>query len=321
MNMIRTSFLNEKKLPFVIQPENDGKGNLNFLLGLREIQTDFFKEKLLKFGAVLLRGYKIYTNKNFADFVQNFSEKKLWNYVGGASPRREIGGNVYTSTEYPPHLTLALHNELSYTENYPSHLYFCCETPAERGGATTLGDSRRILQKIDCEIVAEFKRKGVMYVRNLHSGAGTGYSWQDAFETKDKTVVEDYCRRSKIDFKWLENDLLSLRQVRPATIVHPETGEEVWFNQATGFHPSELDTETYQELISLMPEDEFRLNSYYGDGSPFDADALNHIRAVLQEETVAVNWQKGDVLVLDNILTAHGRASFSGDRKILLAMT
>jgi alpha-ketoglutarate-dependent taurine dioxygenase len=319
--MIRTDFLNEKRLPFVIQPENDGKGNLTFLLGLRENQPDFFIEKILKFGAVLLRGYKIYTNKILEDFVQKFSEKKLWNYVGGASPRREIGGKVYTSTEYPPHLTLGLHNELSYALNYPSHLYFCCETPAEAGGATTLGNSRRILQKINPEIVAEFKRKGVMYVRNLHSGAGTGYSWQDAFETTDKAFVEDYCRRSKIDFEWLENDLLRLRQVRPATIVHPETGEEVWFNQATGFHPSELDAETYRELISLMPEDRFRLNSRFGDGSPFDPDALNHIRAVLQEETVPVNWQKGDVLVLDNILTAHGRASFSGNRKILLAMT
>lgn len=319
--MIRTSFLNEKKLPFVIEPENPNLGNLNLLKDLSHNRADFIKENLLKCGAVLLRGYKIFTNKILQDFVRTFSEKKLWNYVGGASPRREIGGRVYTSTEYPPHLTLGLHNELSYTENYPSHLYFCCDTPAATGGATTLGDSRRILQRINLEIVAEFKQKGVMYVRNLHSGAGSGYSWQDAFETEDKTIVEDYCRRAKIDFEWQENDFLSLRQVRSAVAVHPTTGEEVWFNQATGFHPSELDRETYRELISFMPEDQFRLNSYFGDGSPFDPDALNHIRAVLREETVPVRWQKGDVLLLDNILTAHGRASFSGNRKILLAMT
>ncbi|NJM52790.1 MAG: TauD/TfdA family dioxygenase [Blastocatellia bacterium] len=31
--------------------------------------------------------------------------------------------------------------------------------------------------------------------------------------------------------------------------------------------------------------------------------------------------EKGDILILDNILTAHGRMPFSGQRKIMLAMT
>ncbi len=99
------------------------------------------------------------------------------------------------------------------------------------------------------------------------------------------------------------------------------TGQEVWFNQAEGFHPSGLDAEEYQSLISNMREEDFRLNSYYGDGSPLDPAALARVRDALQKEMVAVKWVEGDLLIIDNLLTAHGRMPFAGERKILLAMT
>jgi alpha-ketoglutarate-dependent taurine dioxygenase len=114
---------------------------------------------------------------------------------------------------------------------------------------------------------------------------------------------------------------LRLSQIRPAILTHPTTHEKVWFNQADGFHPSNLDAETYRALISLMSEDEFRLNVFFGDGSPIDLETLGHIRAVLESETIPHRWQAGDVLILDNILAAHGRAPFTGARKIALAMT
>jgi alpha-ketoglutarate-dependent taurine dioxygenase len=223
---------------------------------------------------------------------------------------------VYTSTEYPPNLALSLHNELSYSANYPRRLYFFCAVAPETGGETTVGDSRRILQNIDSEIVDLFKSKKIRYDRNLSGDAGSGYSWQDAFETGDRETVENHCRKIGADFEWKADGGLRVSQIRSATTVHPETGEEVWFNQADGFHPSNLDAETYE-----LMNGNFRLNACFGDGEPFDVSMLEHIREVLRLETVPVKWQKGDILVVDNILAAHGRMPFSGARKIVLAMT
>ncbi|WP_281425855.1 TauD/TfdA family dioxygenase [Polymorphospora rubra] len=34
-----------------------------------------------------------------------------------------------------------------------------------------------------------------------------------------------------------------------------------------------------------------------------------------------VTWRAGDLLLIDNVLTAHGRRSFEGTRRVLVAMS
>jgi alpha-ketoglutarate-dependent taurine dioxygenase len=317
--MIKTYFLNPQKIPLVVEnaaPEKDSETLLNLATARRE----FFREKLLQHGTLLFRGFDVRTTGEFETFARRFSQKEFFRYAGGVSPRIALNGNgVYTSTEYPPHLALALHNELSYSKIYPRHLYFFCRTAPAVGGETTLGDSRRILRKINPQIADSFRHKNVRYERNLCGAKGSGYSWQEAFETEDKREVEKICREIGADFEWKETGDLRLSQVRPATCIHPETGEEVWFNQADGFHPSNLDAETREWFLANNRE--FRLNACFGDGAIIPLEFLERIRAVLKSETVPHRWETGDVLIVDNLLAAHGRMPFSGARKIILAMT
>ena len=265
---MKTSFLNEQKMPLVIEPESDAKNEtqLENLASFCRKERQFLREKLLETGALLFRGFAVETPAEFEKIVRAFSGKNLLDYVGGVSPRVELGGGVYTSTEYPSRATLSLHNELSYSHKYPSEVYFCCINPSETGGETPIADSRKILKAIAPEIVQTFKAKQIRYDRNLFGDKGSGYSWQDAFETDERAAVENYCREASIDFQWKADGGLRLSQVRPATTFHPETNEEVWFNQADGFHPSALDAETYAQLISIMNEADFRLNVFFGDG-------------------------------------------------------
>jgi alpha-ketoglutarate-dependent taurine dioxygenase len=320
---MKTSSLNQKGLPLVVEPGEGYTGGAvrEHLLRLCRDNRDSLREKLLTHGALLLRGMPVLTATEFAAFVRAFSGGELLDYTGGASPRIKLGGGVYTSTEYAETVTLSLHNELSYTYRWPARLFFCCVTPPEEGGETPLADSRAILRGIDAEILSLFKRKKIRYVRNLSGIAGGGFSWQDAFETFDKAAVENYCRAGAVEFEWKEDGGLWLSETRPATRLHPATEDEVWFNQAEGFHPSALDAETYRALISIMKEEEFRLNAYFGDGASIDPSMLEHIREVVRREMVLVEWQAGDILILDNLLAAHGRMPFKGARRILLAMT
>ncbi len=312
--------IDQPELLHIVRAGADGAAGLgdHFARHRKELAA-----KLLKHGAILFRGFGIDTVEAFTSVVRAFAvDDRLFDYSGGASPRKALGEGSYSSTEYPAHLTLPLHNELSYADRYPSRLFFACLVEPESGGETTLGDSRRILARIDHNVVDAFRRKHVRYIRNLSGDAGSGYSWQDAFETADPREAERRCRAIGAEFEWLPGGILHMSQVRPATAVHPETGEEVWFNQADGFHPSVMDAATRTALVEECGgEDRLRLNATHGDGTPIDPAALEHVREVIRAETVPHAWRRGDILVLDNLLAAHGRRPFTGRRRIALAMT
>jgi alpha-ketoglutarate-dependent taurine dioxygenase len=306
-------------LPHVVEPE--GRGGEERL----HEAAIAARGQLTRHGALLFRGWGVEGIEAFQRFVGACSGGAApFGYAGGASPRHRLSevGAVYSSTEYPPDMILSLHNELSYADVWPAILYFFCLVPAPRGGETSIADSRRILAALDPELVETFRRRRLRYIRNLSPVQGSGYSWQEAFETDDPGEAERGCERIGADFEWQEGGVLRVSQIRDATAVHPDTGEQVWFNQADGFHPSALLPDVYAAaLAEVGSEDRFRLNVTYGDGGPIDRESLGHIRAVLTAQTIPHRWQGGDILVIDNVLTAHGRLPFEGPRKIALAMT
>jgi hypothetical protein len=304
----------------IVEPDGDPS-----LAGLLQAIGDSrlaFEARLLQHGTLLFRGWHIANSDALLHVVDIFSQgAALFRYAGGASPRTSLGGGSYSSTEYPEHLQLALHNELSYAAIYPTRLYFHCLVEPRQGGETTIGDSRRILARIDHALLDRLRHDGIRYVRNLSSAKGSGYAWQDAFETDDPADVEHWARSNGADIEW-RGDVVRLSQVLPATMRHPQTGEEVWFNQADGFHPTALGPLDYAEALALRgSEDHFRLNCTHGNGEPFAPDTLRQIREAISAETIGHRWRLGDLLVIDNLLSAHGRMPFSGPRKIALAMT
>lgn len=288
---------------------------------LLRTEAEQIKKLLLKNGAILFRSFEIDSAEKLDACVNAFPGKSL-DYIAGNSPRTKLQDKVYTSTEYPASEFISLHNELSYGNKWPAYLFFCCAVPALKGGSTVLADSRSFLSHLSKDVQQAFRTKGVMYIRNLHGGFGAGTSWQDAFETDEKSVVEDYCRRDDIMFEWNDDDDLRLLQKREGIIRHPESGEEVWFNQADQFHPSTNKPEVYEALMEVYEEDPMSMPQYatFGDGDEIPLSMLEEIREVGKQNMVAPQWEKGDLILVDNVLTAHGRMPFEGPRKILVSM-
>ncbi len=181
-----------------------------------------------------------------------------------------------------------------------------------------ISDSRRITQGIDPAVRRRFAEKHVMYVRNF--GQGLGLSWSTVFGSSDRSDVEKYCGAAHIQSEWLPGDGLRTRHVRPAFQRHPMTGEEIWFNHATFFNVSTLDPMIRDVLVASYGPDELPSNTFYGDGSPIEPEVLDHLREVYRAETVMFPWQAHDVMLVDNMCVAHGRSSYTGKRKILVAM-
>src|SRR5262245_42712279 len=134
MNGIQTKFINQQKLPLVIEPSQAFTPE-TFLEYLKENQEPLSK-KLLTFGGLLFRGFPVEGADAFNAVVDALGLGKPLNYIGGDTPRDKVKGKVYTSTEAPPNLMIPLHNEMSFIKYYPRHIYFHCDTPAQTGGET-----------------------------------------------------------------------------------------------------------------------------------------------------------------------------------------
>lgn len=299
----------ESSLPQLMQPVED---SLN-LLAWAKTHGPWLQQQLQQVGGILFRNFQIQGLEEFQEFVECLGGPPL-TYTYGSTPRQQVQGQVYTSTDYPPHRTIPLHNEMAYSRHWPEKIAFFCVQPAQSGGATPIADSRRIWQRLSPEVRDRLEQRQILYVRNY--GEGLDLSWQQAFGTENRTQVEAACRQRGIDWEW-NGEALTTRQVCQAVAIHPLTGEKVWFNQAHLFHLSNLPP---QLQATLQQGGRLPRNAYYGDGAELEADVLAEIRAAYEAETVMFPWQAGDVLLLDNLLAAHGRTPFEGDRRVLVAM-
>jgi alpha-ketoglutarate-dependent taurine dioxygenase len=282
-----------------------------------ESNSSYIEEQLLKYGAILFRGFNVSGAIDFESFIKTLYGGLL-EYNERSSPRSQVSGNIYTSTDYPADQSIFLHNENSYQQTWPMRLFFYSAIPATAGGETPIADCRKIFNRIQPSIRERFIEKKWMYMRNF--GDGFGLPWQTVFQTDDKSLVEAHCRKNGIQVEWKSGDRLRTRAIRPAVSKHPKTGEMIWFNHATFFHVSTLEPSVRDSMLALFTEADLPTNTYYGDGSRIEPEVLESLRDAYQKETRKFLWQAGDVMMLDNMLVAHGRAPFAGARKVLVGM-
>jgi alpha-ketoglutarate-dependent taurine dioxygenase len=314
IKLIKTEYFPDSpNFPLVIKPAVKGVDLTTWAKNNRE----FLQAELLKHAAILFRGFHVTSTEEFEQIIAAICKEAL-EYRYRASPRTQVAGRIYTSTDYPADQSIFPHNEHAYSPTFPLKIFFFCLVPPAQGGETPIGNCRQVLARIDPQVREGFVAKKVMYVRNF--GDGFGLPWQTVFQSTDKAEVEEYCRKNGIDFEWKEGDKLRTRQVGPAIIKHPLTGEMVWFNHATFFHVSTLEAKIRNYLLSNFAEKDLPTNTYYGDGSPIEPEVLEHLRQVYQQQMVSFTWEKGDVLMLDNMLAIHARNSFVPPRKILVGM-
>ncbi len=313
VNPVKTSYLKpEEPLPFVVQPNIRDLDLADWAQSSRE----FLEAELQKQGAILFRGFDIKAVSEFERLALAICPELFGEY--GDLPREDEGGKVYGSTPYPANQAILFHNESSHMHRWPMKIWFHCVTAAQQGGETPIVDCRKVYQRLSPPVRERFEQHGVMYVRNYTNGLDV--DWQEFFQTTDKAVVENYCRKAFIDFEWKNDDSLRTRQVCRAVAQHPKTGQTVFFNQVQLHHISCLQPSVRASLLAVFREEDLPRNCYYGDGSPIEDSVMQEVLEVYRQSAVNFPWQEGDILMLDNMLTAHGRNPFAGPRKIVVAM-
>jgi hypothetical protein len=198
-----------------------------------QAHREMLRSALLRYGAVFLRGFGI-DPKAFKPVALAMSDSRpSLEYIGGTAPRSKVDDGVYLSTELPSHLSLLVHQEMSYMRSWPANIFFYCDIPSKEGGATPIASARALKQELDPAIYDEFKRREVRYVRNYRTSQNM--DWRKSFQTTDRAAADRLCRDRGLTPEWVNDDHLRVVNTAQGVGVHPITKEEVFINAALNF--------------------------------------------------------------------------------------
>jgi alpha-ketoglutarate-dependent taurine dioxygenase len=234
------------------------------------------------------------------------------------APRQPLSDGVYSSTPWPANQAMCMHHELSYTLVFPGLMMFAClGAPAGRG-ATAVADSAAVLDALPAELVERFEREGWLLTRSYNDEIGASVA--EAFGTDDRGAVESYCRANAIEFEWQPDGGLRTRQRRSAVVRHPVSGRRCWFNQIAFLNEWTMAPEVREYLVEVYGADGLPFNTRFGGGDPIGEDVVQLLNEVYDVNTTREPWEAGDLMLVDNVRTAHSREPFEGEREVLVGM-
>ncbi|MGH3776662.1 MAG: TauD/TfdA family dioxygenase [Pseudonocardiaceae bacterium] len=268
-------------------------------------------------GSVLVRGLGLRDAAEIGAVFARLATSLMIEKEAFAS-RQTYSDGVYSSSKWPSNQPMCMHHELSYTLEFPSLMLFACLRAPADGGATAVADSPTVLDALPPELIERFEREGWLLTRNYNDEIGASFA--EAFGTEDRGAVESYCRANAIEFQWQPDGGLRTRQRRSAVVRHPVTGQRCWFNQIAFLNEWTIDPEVREFLVDVYGADGLPFNTCFSNGDPIGEDVVALLNRVYEANTAREPWQAGDLMLVDNVRTAHSREPFEGPREVLVAM-
>jgi alpha-ketoglutarate-dependent taurine dioxygenase len=285
-------------------------------------------------GAILFRGFPVDSAESFDAFSAAFDypsftyKESLSNAV-----RINFTERVFTANEAPKEVEIYLHHEMAQTPISPEKLFFFCKSAADQGGATPICRSDQLFKALESELpelAKKFEDKGLRYTTQMpskdNSTSGQGRSWASTLNVETKQQAEEKLAELGYDWQWQTDG--SLRAVTPVlpAVLSLSSGKKGSGTKDSGTKDSDKKV-FYNQLVAAymgwagVREEPSRALAF-GDGSAIPKEALERIAALSEKFTYDLQWQDGDVALLDNKITMHGRRPYSGERKrqVLVAL-
>ncbi|GAB2269364.1 hypothetical protein Dimus_004284 [Dionaea muscipula] len=296
--------------------DNNNSDTISGFSGSIRAHKPWLQARLHEAGAILFRGFPVDSASDFNDVVEAFDFEEL-PYIGGAAPRNKVVGRVFTANESPPDQKIPFHHEMAQVLEFPSKLFFFCEVEPGSGGETAIVLSHIIYQRMKDkhpEFVQQLEDHGLIYTRVLSedddNSSPIGRGWKSTFLTNDKKIAQERAAKIGTRLEWLAGGIVkSIMGPIPAIRLDKSRQRNVWFNSM---------------VIAYTSYDDARNDPtnavQFGDGRPVPGDVVYDCVKILDEESVAIPWQKGDVLLIDNWAVLHSRRSFTPPRRILASL-
>lgn len=231
--------------------------------------------------------------------------------------RKENEDGIVSPIRWPEERELCPYQEESFSTVVPGIVLTGCVRLPDIGGEALLSDARQISRHLPPALDEWVRTRGWIMTRVFYPHFGM--SWQGAFDRLDREDLSSLLARERIDHEWLDDGTLRTSRRRPAFRIHPVTGEECWFNQLAFLNHGSLEPRDRQLLSSAFGDD-LPVDTTLGDGRPLSATDLLAIQDAYDATTTRLAWRAGDLLVADNILTAQGKAPFTGAAEHWIAL-
>lgn len=269
-------------------------------------------------GSILIRGLGL-GDATEVDAVFHRLASELMTEKEAFAARQAYPNGIYSSSTWQSNQLMCSHHELSYMLVFPGLMMFACLSGPTAGGATGVADAPTMLEALPSDLTKRFEQEGWLLTRNYNEEIGASVA--EAFGTDDRGAVEDYCHANAIEFEWQSDGGLRTRQRRSAIVHHPVTGQRCWFNQIAFLNEWTIDPEVREYLVEMYGDDGLPFNTRFGNGDPISADIVQAINEVYEANISREPLQAGDVMLVDNIRTAHSREPYEGQREVLVALS
>ncbi len=270
-------------------------------------------------GAILFRGFPVTNAQTYDDFFSAFGYPNF-TYKESLSNAVRINYTeyVFTANEAPKDVEIYLHNEMAQTPIYPERISLFCEEAADHGGATVICRSDEIYKQLvefDPETTNKLEQVGIKYTTIMpgedRPESGQGRSWRSTLSVSDVAGAEEKLKELAYTWQWLEDGSLKAQTAALPAIRTLQGDRKVFFNQIIA---------AYKGWQGVNEDPSVAL--CFGDNTFFTKSYLDKVVSISESVSYNIDWQNGDVALVDNNLAMHGRRPYSGEtkRKVLVVL-
>ncbi|MTI11156.1 TauD/TfdA family dioxygenase [Curvivirga aplysinae] len=273
-------------MPDITLPENDQPYVLyqaSETDNLSELDVEKVKALYKEHGAILFRGFE-WDVPDFKDLTSKFCSHGAHNSSIGRDivDREHIIQSVNLGNEAFP-----LHPEMSAQPWKPDVCWFACQKPTISGGETTICDGVEIIKALPNEMVEELKSKKIKYV--LPTEMDEIKYWLNT-NNVTREALDNMPEDCPFEFFKMEN---ALYKSYVTDFFH-----ETMFQSKLAFG----------NFILFARYLNNRMNyPLYEDNSIIPEEISAKIKEVSDPLTAPINWEKHDIIMIDNSRFLHGR--------------
>ncbi len=297
---------------------------------------DAIKGKLETHGALLFRNFPIADAYAAEELILNLGIKMDNQYLGGLSPRKLLTNYTFSSTGAPAPYIISFHTEMCYLKERPHIIIFHCINQPQKYGETSLFDCEQTFSLLAPSIQKKLCKYGICYRRynkSSKSFLNVNKSWKEAYHSNSVEEAEKICTLLGLDYRWTSKGDLITEICLPGVITHHKSHKTCismtifneWSASCDLKQFSHRFNPLYRRFLSWFIEyqwgkkDTF-MKTLWGNGEPLTKhETFSIIKTSWQCSTI-FRWQRGDLLILNNILWGHGRMNVKQPRKIAAAL-